>query len=175
MHILVVVVVSNELSRRSSSACKPGAAHRSRNTALSVSGESIFNSAVSRITSCPFVLLLERRDISGHSGSVGGEVRRVFSPTIHPPSVWCVCEGSEAHACHWPVAGVGNVLFCSPHSLGWAACAATQRFHYIWICGLWWDPDGSLEHPWRHMANTKAYLKEPCTRVTVNNWWSMHL
>lgn len=47
---------------------------------------------------------------------------------------------------------------CSSHSLGWAAHAATKRFHYICVCGLSQDPDGSLEHPCR-----------PCMRFTYGN------
>lgn len=145
---------------------------RSWNTALSVSSQSIFNPAVSCITSCHIVVLLfGEEDISGHSwvawdaGWGGTSPWQLIFPLLHE----CVRWG-EAHACHWPVAGVENVLFPFIR-LGGLCCYQALSLHlYLWsLIGSRWQSGTPVQTSYElHIWQTvKKYLKEPCTRVTV--------
>lgn len=142
---------------------------RSWNTALSVSSESIFNPAVSRITSCRIVVLLfsEEGYFGTLLGIVRGRVRRNLSLN-NRSSLSCVW--GETYACHWPVAGVENVFF--PFiMLGGPCCYQALSLHLCLrsLIGSRWKSGTPVQtscelHIWHITVN--EYLKEPCTPVT---------
>lgn len=136
--------------------------------------QSLFLTLLYHVSPLPILLFFcsARRDISGHSRVAReGGARRNLSPTVDLPSCFvCVCVWGEAHACHWPVAGVENVLF--PFiSMGGPCCYQALSLHlYLWsLIGSRWQSGTPVQtsyelHIWR---TVKEYLKEPCAHVAL--------
>lgn len=123
----------------------------------------------------PLAVLLffcsERRDISGHSRVAWDAGWGGTSPWQLIFPLFCVCvRWGEAHACHWPVAGVQHVLFPFIR-LGGPRCYQALSLHlYLWsLIGSRWQSGTPVQTSYElHIWQTvKEYLKEPCTQVTL--------